>query len=139
MAQQFPVHEGYTTFGLHLMLDAYGANPKHLADMSRVYHFLNDLPDLIEMKKLAPPQIIDADATEAGKDPGGITGAIIIAESHISIHTFAKRGFFTMDLYSCNNFEDQIDKVMKFTQKTFPFKKHELQTITRGLEYPTSN
>lgn len=139
MAKQFEEIDNKTTFGLHFMLDAYESNREKLDDMKRVFTFLNTLPDIIGMHKLSTPIVINADETEAGKDPGGITGFVLIAESHISIHTFPKRGFFTMDLYSCNNFEEEVQKVMDYTQEMFGFGKHQLQVVKRGTEYPTKN
>lgn len=137
--KHFPVSKGKTTFGLHLMLDAYEVDPKLLGDMKRVFRFLNDLPEKIGMKKLTAPMVIDADASATGHDPGGITGTVIIAESHISIHTFANRGFFTMDLYSCTDFEEEISRVLEYTKKMFPYKEHELNIVTRGQKYPIKN
>jgi len=37
------------------------------------------------------------------KDPGGWSGFVIIAESHISIHTFPARRFVSIDVYTCKN------------------------------------
>lgn len=135
----FPIVDHRTTFGLHLMLDAYHVEPKLLDDMKRVFKFLNELPKVIDMKKLTEPYVVDADATAAGKDPGGISGFIMIAESHISIHTFANRGFFTMDCYSCNNFESEVDTLLEYTKKMFPYTDSELNIVKRGLKYPASD
>lgn len=128
-----------TTFGLHLMLDAYGVNAKKLDDMKLIYKFLNELPDLIKMRKLGLPIVIDVEDSGKGRDPGGISGFVMVAESHIAIHTFAKRGFFTMDVYSCKNFKKQLNKLMDYVRRTFPYRKEELQVIKRGLKYPTKN
>lgn len=128
-----------TTFGLHLMLDAYGVDRKKLDDMKRVYKFLDDVPDMIGMTQLGLPVVVDVDASGKGKDPGGISGFVIVAESHVSVHTFAKRGFFTMDVYSCKNFKDQIDKLMAYVKKMFPYKEKELRVVKRGLKYPVEN
>ena len=138
-SKQFSTNDNTTTFGMHMMLDAYGVEAKYLEDMKRVYRFLNDLPGIIGMNKLTAPQVLDCDPTDTGKDPGGITGVVLIAESHISIHTFAKRGFFTMDLYSCNNFEEDLPTIKEYIQKIFPYQKEELQVVKRGLEYPQNN
>ncbi len=137
--KQFPVKNGHTTFGLHLLLDRYGINRTQLDDMKLVFKYLNELPGVISMKKLTSPIVVDADATASGKDPGGISGAVIIAESHISIHTFAKRGFLTMDCYSCSDFSDQVDELLRYTKKLFPYKNHELQIVKRGTKYPIKN
>jgi len=126
-------------FGMHLMLDAYGANPAPLDDMRTVYRFLDSLPGKIGMHKLMNPIVVDALPTDTGKDPGGVTGFVLIAESHISIHTFPRRKFFTLDLYSCNNFDKEVDTVLSFIQEVFGFTKKELRVVKRGLKYPMMN
>lgn len=137
--QHFPVIDNKTTFGMHLMLDAYEADQTKLEDMKAIFKFLHDLPDMIGMNRLGLPTVINADETENGFDPGGITGFTLIAESHISIHTFPKRGFFTMDLYSCSNFENDVEKILSYTKEMFGFGKHELQIVKRGTKYPMVN
>lgn len=135
----FPHVDDKTTFGLHLMLDAYGVDKEKLDDMKLIFKYLNELPDVIEMKKLTVPYVVNADETQSGHDPGGISGFVMIAESHISIHTFARRGFFTMDCYSCTNFEDKVEKLLEYTKKMFPYVEEELNIVKRGLKYPIKN
>lgn len=137
MAKQFPVKNSKTTFGMHLMLDAYKVPKKPLDHMKLIYKFLFELPGVIGMTKLMNPMVVDADlSVKTDKDPGGISGFVMINESHVAVHTFPDKGFLTMDVYSCNNFESEVDKLMKYTKKTFPFKQHELQVVKRGLEFP---
>lgn len=126
-------------FGMHLMLDAYGVKPEILDDMKLIYKFLFNLPDEINMSKLTTPFVVNADESKSKKDPGGISGVVLIKESHISIHTFSKKGFLTLDLYSCNNFDKDVDKIMKYIKKHFPYKKYELQIVKRGLKYMNLN
>jgi S-adenosylmethionine decarboxylase len=133
---KFPVVNGTAQFGLHLMLDAYEADHDKLSDMARVFRFLRDLPPRIGMNALTPPMVLEATDTGTGFDTGGYTGVVIIAESHISIHTFPDKDFFTMDVYSCSDFADQVDEIMAYTKETFGFGKHELQIVKRGLEFP---
>jgi len=135
----FPIKKGVTTLGMHLMLDAYGAPAKYLDDMKRVYKFLFHLPEMIGMHRLSTPLVINAEESATGRDPGGISGVVLIAESHISIHTFAKRGFFTFDMYSCSNFEDEVKQVLAHAKKMFPYKKYELKVVMRGQSYPLEN
>ncbi|MFB5615495.1 MAG: adenosylmethionine decarboxylase [Candidatus Nitrosomaritimum yanchengensis] len=134
--KRFPVENGTTTFGLHLMLDAYDVPKEKLDDMKLAYKFLNELPEKIGMKKLTTPLVADADQSATEFDPGGISGVVLINESHISIHTFADKGFFTMDIYSCSDFSEQQDDLLEHIRDYYPFKDHELQIVTRGKKYP---
>jgi len=128
-----------TTFGEHLVFDAYGCNVEKLMDMELCYDVLNTLVKMAEMHAMTPPFVIKSEGnlTLGGKDPGGFTGFVIIEESHISIHTFAKRGFVTIDLYSCKEFPS--DGIVEYLKKTFEAKDVDVMTMKRGLKYPSEN
>jgi S-adenosylmethionine decarboxylase proenzyme len=51
-------------------------------------------------------QFDGADATQ----DGGSTGAVVLAESHIAIHTWPERNGATLDVYVCNFTADNTDK-----------------------------
>ena len=34
--------------------------------------------------------------------PGGVTGTVLLAESHLAIHTWPETGSVTIDVYVCN-------------------------------------
>lgn len=40
--------------------------------------------------------------------PHGVTGVVVIAESHLAIHTWPEHGFAAVDLFSCG---DKLDTV----------------------------
>lgn len=126
-------------FGPHLIFDAYGCPLEKLNDMELCFDVLNELARLAGMKKLTEPYILKADSNETlgGKDPGGFTGFLVIQESHISIHTFARRGFVTIDLYSCREFE--IADAVEYLKKTFEPKEVDIVKLDRGLKYPSDN
>ena len=35
-------------------------------------------------------------------EPQGVTGTVLLAESHLAIHTWPEQGFVTIDVYVCN-------------------------------------
>lgn len=41
---------------------------------------------------------------------GGVTGAIILGESHLSVHTWPEHGYATVDVYVCNYSENNRGK-----------------------------
>ena len=126
-------------FGFHLTLDLYGCDPAALACMETCYRALAELPGLIGMKPLSPPFVVRSDGTEAkgGIDPGGNTGFIIIEQSHISLHTFVKRGFVSIDVYSCKAFDREA--AVTYFQRAFVSNDTEVHFVERGSRYPAQN
>ncbi|MEW6705721.1 MAG: adenosylmethionine decarboxylase [Pseudomonadota bacterium] len=39
---------------------------------------------------------------DAGAEPAGITGVVLLAESHLAVHTWPELGAVTLDVYVCN-------------------------------------
>ncbi len=119
------------------MIDGYGGNREKLNDRELVLKCLDELPELTGMGKLSKPEIYYAKGN-GGKDPGGWSGFVIIIESHISIHTFPARGFFTADVYTCKNGMDTKFIVEYFTRQ-FGLQDIEQNFIKRGTRYPDRN
>jgi len=42
--------------------------------------------------------------------PAGVTGTVLLAESHLAIHTWPEHGFVTVDVYVCNYTTDNTAK-----------------------------
>ena len=120
-------------FGEHLMIDGYGGKYKKLNDKKLVLSCLQKLPERLGMRKLAKPEIYFA--PDNGKnDPGGWSGFVVIAESHISIHTFPAKGFVSIDVYTCKN---DLDKtfIVNYFKKLFGLTEIEKNFILRGTRY----
>ncbi|TAK96857.1 S-adenosylmethionine decarboxylase proenzyme [Patescibacteria group bacterium] len=124
-------------FGEHLTIDGYGGDHDKLNSREIVSLVLDELPGILGMKKLAEPQVYFAPENDI-KDPGGWSGFVVIAESHISIHTFPRRGFLTADVYTCKNGVDRELIKRYFTEK-FDLKDIEENFILRGTRYPAEN
>ena len=89
------------------------------------------------MKILQEPSVIFA-PDNGLKDPGGWTGFVIVAESHIAIHTFPKRGFISADIYTCKNGMDK-QTIINYFKATFKLSDIETHFIKRGTRYPFEN
>lgn len=126
-------------FGYHLTLDLYNCDYNSLSSLEICHEALKEIVTVLNMNALIPPYVFTANSNEnsGGKDPGGITGFIIIAESHISLHTFAKRGFVSIDVYSCKEFD--LEAAESFFTKKFTPLEVEKHFINRGLNYPDTN
>lgn len=119
------------------MIDGYGGNKDNLDDKSRVLKCLEDLPQKLDMHPLSTPEVFLAEGNDV-KDPGGWSGYVIIAESHISIHTFPKRGFVSIDVYTCRNGLD-ADFISGYFKEIFDLKDLEINFVKRGTRYPENN
>lgn len=120
-------------FGEHVMIDGYGGDYKKLNDKEFVLKCLDELPEKLEMSKLAEPVIYFAPVNDK-KDPGGWSGFVVIAESHVSIHTFPARGFLSADVYTCKNGMD-VDFIISYFKEKFVLKEVEDNFIKRGMKY----
>ncbi|QMV75472.1 adenosylmethionine decarboxylase [Comamonas piscis] len=45
--------------------------------------------------------------------PGGVTGVVLLAESHVAIHTWPELGHVTLDVYVCNFSGDNSGKAQQ--------------------------
>jgi S-adenosylmethionine decarboxylase len=118
----FVSRDGETFAGCHLLVDLWGAS------------------------RLDDPQLIDAalraGATAAGATilhghfhhftpNGGVSGVLVLAESHISIHTWPERDYAAIDIFMCGacNPHDAIPAI----QAAFGAARLELAEHRRGL------
>lgn len=121
-------------FGPHLFLDAEinKISSLYLDDLDYIFNFMNALPDMIGMTKITQPYVF----RYSGLNPedGGITGCVIIAESHISIHTFAKKNYIFFDIFSCKPFD--YENVVSVFKSFFSTKRIDYSVSYRGLSFP---
>lgn len=69
--------------------------------------------------------------------PGGVTGMLLLAESHLAIHTWPERRGVTLDVYVCNFCGDNSDKareLLAVLQQAFEPTRAQLQELQRGSE-----
>lgn len=121
-----------TAFGPHLTIDARGCNRKKIDDLQYIWDFLNDLPDKIGMTKIVQPYVFPY----AGLVPEdkGVTGTVIIAESHITFHSFTDKDYFFFDIFSCKTFD--VGWVADYVVNHFDVKDAEVQCVERGKHFP---
>jgi len=124
-------------FGEHITIDGYNGNHDKLNSKETLIEAINEICDKLKMHKICEPLIVSAPDNHL-KDPGGWSGFVLIAESHISIHTFPKRGFLSADVYTCQNGVD-VDFVVGYFRKKYDLEEIESHFIKRGTQYPEHN
>lgn len=124
-------------FGVHYMLDGYGANEELLKDKELLTNILTNIPIEMGMHTINDPVVVEV-GPKNKKDPGGCSGFVMIAESHISFHTFPSRGFVSIDVYTCQNDLDTNALTQKFTDM-FKLNDSDEFVKKRGMKYPVAN
>jgi len=115
------------------MVDGYDANYEVLASVEAVTNFLDELPKEIGMTKIMPPYVFKYDGGDKPED-WGVSGFVIIAESHISVHTFPEKGYFSIDIFSCKDFD--VDRAIEIIKEYFGTERLEIKQTERGSEFP---
>ena len=115
--------------GNHLIADCFSCSSKILASKKEITKILNELPEIIGMRKISNPLVLYHRAKR--KSESGVTGIIILAESNITIHTYPEKNFVSVDVYSCKEFD--IGAAMQYLKEKFKFKKLKKHIIKRGF------
>lgn len=121
-------------FGPHLVLEAYGCDKDKLSDLTKICEVLEAYPDKLGMTKIMPPYVFRYSG--AVPEDWGVSGVVLIAESHISIHTFPDKEFVTLDIFSCKDFD--VDAAIEYFCSQFHPTSYEKQLLLRGREFPRS-
>ena len=117
------------------MVDILAADREALGDLAKVSRFLDELPDKIGMKKLTPPIAFPYHPGGNPDDPeAGITGFLVIAESHISLHTYPHQGRAYFDAFSCRPFQPSL--VLDLLLKEFKVTRYDSNLVKRGALNP---
>lgn len=124
-------------FGLHLMFDGYGADKDMLKNAEALRTMLAEIPVKMGMHSISDPLVVEV-GPKNRKDPGGLSGFVLIAESHLSFHTFPSRGFVTIDVYTCQN-EMDTEKLIRELTEAFKIQKSDVYIQKRGVNYPTED
>lgn len=83
------------------------------------------------MTKISPPHVYNYQG--AKPEDWGVSGFVLIAESHISIHTFPSRGYINVDIFSCKDFD--AAKAKADIQAAFGLAQVQACVLRRGLDH----
>lgn len=94
--------------GVHLIGDLYGCR-----DAGKLFFDADVLRDFcVTAAQDADLTVMGEFFHQFGKD-GGVTGAVVLAESHLAIHSWPEKNYVTLDVYVCNYSQDNRSKAQK--------------------------
>ena len=97
--------------GLHLIVDGLVESPKSVFTQENLRSLLLHLVSDLEMQLIFGPIFHEVEIEESKltgdvfQDEGGVSGFCMIGTSHISIHVWPLRQHFSMDIFSCKQFD----------------------------------
>src|SRR5437879_1682399 len=117
---------------VHLMLELYGCDRELLSDEALVRRALDEYPARVGMDKVSPVHLYDIETSNPLD--AGLSGFVVIAQSHVSLHAWPEYGEVDIDICSCKEFsqEDAI-AFCKETFNTDDVEAHFVVRATRSL------
>jgi S-adenosylmethionine decarboxylase len=116
---------------MHLVIDGYRGDKAKMWDVERVRDFLMDCPATLGMTRISEPNVLEYNAPKA--EDSGVSGFVIIAESHISVHTFPHRDYVNIDIFSCRSFDHH--RALADAKSLFELEESKTWLLNRGLEW----
>ena len=110
--------------GKHLLVELHGCNPELLKRVDVVKEIL------VSAAKACKATVVDTSFHEF--KPFGVSGVVVIAESHFSIHTWPEYRYAAVDIFTCGdviNPEEAVD----FIAARFRCKKPSVLEMRRGI------
>jgi spermidine synthase len=100
--------------GTHILLDLYGCDPDRLNNLE----FLRQMS--LEGVRRSGATIVGDHFKQF--EPQGVSGVIIIAESHLSLHTWPEYSYIAMDYFTCGDHIDISEAIAYFEDSLMPQK-----------------
>ena len=118
----FVEEDGNLYAGNHYLIDMWGCvfleNDKKIKEL------------LMSAAKVAGATILHAHTHHFGEGQG-VSGVVVLAESHISVHTWPERNFAAFDIFMCGNTDPDLS--LELLKSNFKPNKVSVKKMKRGL------
>jgi S-adenosylmethionine decarboxylase len=110
--------------GTHLLVELRDCNAEIIKDLEKVKNIM------VSAAREAQATIVDISFHEF--NPFGISGMVIIAESHLSIHTWPEYAYAAVDIFTCGDIV-KPEVAASFLVKEFESKSPSIVELKRGI------
>jgi len=115
----------FEPIGHHYIVESSGCDPKIIGSIEKVQEIL------VKAAEIAGAQVWAISFSRF--PPNGVSGVVVISESHISTHTWPEMGYGALDIYTCGRNIDP-EKAVIFVVESFGAKTSHITEITRGID-----
>ena len=113
---------------VHLMLELYQCDRKILVDEPLIRRVLDEYPARVGMEKVSPVHLYDIETSNPLD--AGLSGFVVIAQSHISLHAWPEYGEVDIDICSCKEFSQE--DAIAFAKEMFQTEDVEVHFVVRA-------
>ncbi len=110
--------------GRQILVEFYQCNETLLKNCQYIEHHM------VEACKIAQATVVTSTFHEFS--PFGVSGVVVIAESHVAIHTWPEYGYAAVDIFTCGETIDPW-KVFKYLEEQFESSQSSMMEMKRGL------
>ncbi len=118
------------TLGTHVLMEMFGCDEEMLKNKERVEEMMN------ESAVKSRAKVVKSFFHQF--KPYGVSGVVVIEESHFTIHTWPEHAYAAIDFFYCSN-EVLIDKAIEVLKKALKPRSFNLVEIKRGVFYSTTD
>ncbi|HXR65769.1 MAG TPA: S-adenosylmethionine decarboxylase [Ktedonobacteraceae bacterium] len=110
------------------MLELYGCNREVLTNEPLLRRVLDEYPGRVDMEKVSPVHLYDIETSNPLD--AGMSGFVVIAQSHISMHAWPEYGEVDIDICSCKEFSQE--DAIAFAKEVFQTEDIETHFVVRA-------
>jgi S-adenosylmethionine decarboxylase len=111
--------------GHHYIAEASGCNPELIGKVEAVEQIL--------VRAAAVANVTVWSISFHRFTPNGVSGVIVISESHLSVHTWPENGYVALDIFTCGD-DAKPEAAVEYALKEFGATNVHITEVTRGLE-----
>ena len=111
--------------GTHIVCELSGCDARSLTDVEHVRDVM------VTAAKEANATVMETAFHRF--QPQGVSGVVVIAESHLSVHTWPETGYAAMDFYTCGDHTDPW-KACEYAADKFGATSMRTTEVKRGIE-----
>lgn len=112
------------------MLDCFDCSEHKLSSAQAINEILENFPAKIGMNKISPPYVFRT----GNGEKGGLSGVVLLAESHLTVHTFPEKKQAFVDVFSCREFNLRF--AADYLSNYFEAGRHEVKLPAQKMDFP---
>lgn len=109
--------------GKHIIAELYGVSEELISKVDKVKEIVESVVEEAELTKIS--------SHYKQFEPYGVTGVVLIAESHISLHTWPEYKMVNLDIFTCGDTR-KTDKAFELFLEKFKPESYRHYVLDRG-------